>query len=161
MSDFSDALQARLSNNEELAAQRQQAEAEMERLRQEAEQAERDQDEARNARHAELAAHLKSVADQLKASKPDSFIVRTGWTESGEEFIAKLSTRQMSPKRVLFVEVDRDDDEVVARWTSDLGMAVEIWRLLEVTPAMLTEMVLHVADDAAWRGERPPAFPQA
>lgn len=160
MSDFSDALQARLSNNEELAAQRQQAEAEMERLRQEAEQAERDQDEARNARHAELATHLKSVADQLKASKPDSFIVRTGWTESGEEFIVKLSTRQMSPKRVLFVEVDRDDDEVVARWTSDLGMAVEIWRLLEVTPAMLTEMVLQVADDAAWRGERPPAFPQ-
>ena len=61
MSDFSDALQARLSNNEELAAQRQQAEAEMERLRQEAEQAERDQDEARNARHAELAAHLNDA----------------------------------------------------------------------------------------------------
>lgn len=160
MSDFSDALQARLSKNQELAAAKEEAELAMERAKAAQEEAARAQDQAKRDRHAELSAHLKAVADQLKASKPDSFIVRTGWTESGEEFIAKMTTRQMAPKRSLFVEVDRDDDEVLARWTSDVGGAIEIWRLLEVSPDMLTEMVLQVADDSAWTGSRPPAFPQ-
>ena len=161
MDDFSDALQQRLAGNAELAERRAQAEAEMDRaLVEEAERAAADA-QAITDHHALLSAHLKAVADQLKAMKPDSFIVRTGWTESGEEFIAKMTTRQMSPKRSLFVEVDRDDDEVLARWTSDIGSAIEIWRLREVTPEMLTELVLQVADDTAWTGRRPPAYPSA
>lgn len=159
MSDFEDALQQRLSSNTEMAQRRKAAEEEMDRQRAEAEARDAALDGARRARHAELAAHLQDVADRLKASAPDSFIVRTGWTESGEEFIAKLSTRQMTPKRSLFVEVDRDDDEVLARWTSGVGSAIEIWRLLEVVPQMLTDMVLQVAADEAWTGDRPPPFP--
>lgn len=157
--EFREALQQRLDANADLARRRRDAEAEMDR----ALQAQAEQDaaevEAIRAHHARLSAHLQRVADQLKASRPESFIVRTGWTQSGEEFIAKMTTRQMSPKRSLFVEVDRDDDEVLARWTSDIGNAVEIWTLREVSETMLTELVLQVADDAAWTGRRPPAFP--
>lgn len=159
--DFSDALEQRLAGNAELAQRRQEAEDEMDRarLRQEAEAVAVDR--ARSDRHGELAAHLKEVAGRLKASAPDSFIVRDGWTASGEEYVATMKTRQMDPKRELFVEIDRDDDEVLARWTSAIGNAVEVWRLLEVTPAMLTHMVLQVADDSAWTGRRPPPFPDA
>jgi hypothetical protein len=42
-----------------------------------------------------------------------------GWTQSGEEFIAKISSRTLLPARSLFVELDREDDEVLARWHSD------------------------------------------
>ncbi|MEE8602855.1 hypothetical protein [Euzebya tangerina] len=161
MSDFSDALQQRLSRNQKLAAEREQAEAEMDRVREEEAQRDAALDQAKRDRHAELSAHLQVVAEQLKASKPDSFIVRTGWSASGEEYLARMKTRQMSPKRELYVEVDRDDDEVLARWTSDIGTAIEVWRLLEVTPEMITQMVLQVADDGAWSGRRPPRFPGA
>ena len=161
MSDFSDALNQRLSQNAELAERREAAEEEMDKVRRDREAAAKALVERKRSQHATLSDHVKTVADQLKASKPESFIVRTGWTESGEEFIAKMSTRQMRPKRSLFIEVDRDDDEVLARWTSDVGSAIEIWRLLQVTPEMLTEMVLQVADDAAWAAGQPPAFPEA
>lgn len=159
MSDFSDALQQRLAANADLALKREAAEEEMDRVRRETQESAARQDQSHRDHHALLAAHVQDLGDQLKASRPDSFIVRTGWTESGEEFIVKVTTRQMSPKRSLFVEVDRDDDEVLARWNSDIGSAVEIWRLLGVTPAMLTELVLQVADDGAWTGRRPPPFP--
>ncbi len=159
MTDFSDALNQRLAENEELAKRRKDAEAEMDRIRQEEQEAAAAISQAQRDRHAELADHLKDVADQLKASAPNSFIVRSGWTESGEEFVARMKTRQMSPKRELLVEVDRDDDEVLCRWTSDLGNAVEVWRLLEMSPEMVTHMVLQVADDTAWTGRRPPPFP--
>lgn len=160
MSDFSDALNQRLSNNAEIAERREAAEEEMDKVRRDREAAAKALVERKRSQHALLSDHVKTVADQLKASKPESFIVRTGWTESGEEFIAKMSTRQMHPKRSLFIEVDRDDDEVLARWTSEVGSAIEIWRLLQVTPEMLTEMVLAVADDAVWAKGHPPAFPQ-
>jgi hypothetical protein len=161
VSDFQDALQQRLSGNVELARQRQEAEAEMDRRRREAEEAAAAVAESKREQHTLLAQHLQDVADQLKALRPESFIVRTGWTESGEEFMAKMTTRQMSPKRSLFIEVDRDDDDVLARWTSEIGNSIEIWRLHEMTEAMLTELVLQVADDTAWTGRKPPPFPTA
>lgn len=157
--DFSDALQQRLSSNAELARRRQEAEAEMDRVRHQEEAEKAELNDSNREAHATLSAHLEKLADQLKASKPDSFIVRHGWTASGEEFVASMKTRQMDPKRELFIEVDRDDDEVLVRWTSGVGNAVEVWRLLQITPAMLTALVLQVADDTAWRGTRPPSFP--
>lgn len=159
MSDFSDALNAKLSKNDQLAQRRRAAEEEMARVEREKQAAEEAAAEGRREQHATLSAHLKEVADQLKASRPESFIVRTGWTESGEEFIAKMSTRQKTPKRSLFIEVDRDDDEVLARWTSEIGNAIEIWRLGEVSTEDLTQLVLQLADDQAWMGRKPPAFP--
>lgn len=159
MSDFDDALQQRLSRNADLAQRRAEAEAELDRREQAAAAAAQADLDDRDRHHGVLAAHLAEVADRLKASAPDSFIVRQGWTESGEEFIAKMTTRQMHPKRSLFVEVDRDDDEVLARWTSELGSAIEVWRLRQVTTDMLTALVLQVADDGAWTGDRPPPFP--
>ncbi len=159
MSEFEDALEATLSRNRELEERRARAEAELERAREEEEARERQRMEDLRARHAELAEAVRDLAARLKQARPDSFIVRSGWTESGEEFIVRISTRQMRPKRVLFIEVDRDDDEVLARWTSDLGGAIEIWRLREVSREMLAQLVLQVADDEAWRGDRPPPFP--
>lgn len=161
MSDFESALQDTFARNEEIAQRREEAEAEMDRIRREEEAAREREAQARKDQHASLAAHLAALAKRLKESRPDAFIVRTGWTESGEEFIAKMTTRQMRPKRSLFVEVDHDDDEVLARWVSDVGTAVEIWRLQEITEEMLTSLVLQVADDAAWTGDRPPPFPPA
>lgn len=166
MSDFETALADQLSRNAELARQRADAEAEMDRAvaqREEAQrlQAQRNQ-EARNRRHAELAEHLGELAAKLKAASPDMFIVRTGWTQSGEEFLAKVSTRQTSPARSLLIELDRDDDEVLARWNTDIGNSVELWRLLEVTPEMLSQLVLQVADEPLWRAAgSPPAFPSS
>jgi hypothetical protein len=164
MSDFQDALKAQLARNEELAEERRRAEAEMDRVEEErrADEERRRQElaEARRQRHAELVDHLKTVSAQLKQSSPDQFIVRTGWTESGEEFIAKLSTRGLEPARSLFIELDRDDDEVLARWTSALGNSIELWRLLEVDAGMLTQLVLQVADQQLWHGRtHPPPFP--
>lgn len=164
MTDFEAALAQQLSRNADLAQRRIDAEAEMDRAKQEAEEAGRQeaarQQDERNARHAQLAEHLGEVAAKLKAASPDSFIVRTGWTASGEEFLVKISTRQTSPARSLHVEVDRDDDAVLARWNSDIGSPVEMWRLMDVTPDMLTQLVLQVADEPYWRSAKaPPAFP--
>lgn len=165
MSDFESALQAKLARNAELANQREENIAAMQRWEEEREEAEKAEQqrlhEARNARHAELAAHLQKVADQLKQSAPEAFVVRMGWTESGEEFIAKLSTRLLEPARSLLIELDRDDDEVLARWHSDVGSSLELWRLLEVDEDTVTAMVLQVADQDQWRdAKRPPPFPE-
>lgn len=164
MTDFEAALQEQLARNADLARQRQAAEEEMDRAKAAKEEQERQeaarQQEERNAHHAALAEHLGEVAAKLKAASPDTFIVRTGWTESGEEFLAKISTRQTRPARSLLVELDRDDDQVLARWNTDVGNAVELWRLLEVTPELLTRLVLQVADEPLWRrASAPPAFP--
>lgn len=166
MSDFEQDLQARLARNAELAAERARAEEEMDRARRQAEEDKRqraaEEAQARNERHATLADECQKLADQLKASAPDQFIVRTGWTSTGEEFIAKISTRQLSPARTLFIELDRDDDEVLARWTTEVGNTIELWRLLEVTPEMLGEMMLQMADQRLWdRATAPPPYPSA
>ncbi len=164
MSDFESALQAKLVRNAELAREREAAEAKMDEAKAARADADRRAAEelaaARDARHAELAAHLERVAGQLKVASPGSFVVRTGWTESGEEFIAKVSTRGLDPARSLLVELDRDDDEVLARWSTDVGNALELWRLLEVSPELLTALVLQAADQDLWRGaDAPPPFP--
>ena len=166
MTDFEDSLQARLTRNAELVAQRAEAEKEMDRAKQRAEEEERrrlaELADARNERHEQLAASCKDLADQLKASAPRQFVVRTGWTASGEEFIAKISTRQLTPARTLFIELDRDDDEVLARWTTDVGNTIELWRLLEVTDHLLGELILQIADQELWeRADAPPPFPSA
>lgn len=166
MTDFEAALADQLSRNADLVAQRHHAEAEMDRALAEREEAarakaQRDQDE-RNERHAALADHLSRVAGQLKAASPDTFIVRTGWTQSREEFRAKISTRQTRPARTLMIELDRDDDQVMARWNTDVGSSVELWRLLQVTPEMLSQLMLQVADEGVWRtGGSPPPFPSS
>ena len=165
MSDFEQSLQARLARNAELAADRAKAEEEMDRARAEAEERERQRQAelaaARNDRHAELTTACQNLVDQLKASAPEQFVVRTGWTSTGEEYIAKISTRRLHPARTLFIELDRDDDEVLARWTSDVGNTIELWRLMEVTPEMLGEMLLQIADQAAWEGATaPPPYPR-
>ena len=164
MSDFKDALQARLARNQELAEERARAEREMDRTDQERkaaeERARQERLEAQRLRHAELVEHLQTVAAQLKESSPGEFIVRAGWTETGEEFVARLSTRGLEPSRTLLIELDRDDDEVLARWTSALGNSIELWRLLDVDASMLTELVLQIADQQLWHGrESPPPFP--
>lgn len=164
MSDFEAALAEQLARNAEHAEERAAAEAELDRIAaqreaSEREEAQRRQDE-RNARHAELAEHLAAVSAKLKAASPEQFIVRTGWTQTGEEFLAKISTRQTTPARSLLIELDRDDDQVMARWNTDIGNAVELWRLLDVTPMLLTRLVLQVADAQLWHAaDGPPAFP--
>lgn len=164
MTDFEQSLQARLARNAEIAAERAKAEEEMDRARQQAEERQREHEQqlarSRNERHAELAEACQHLVDQLKASAPDQFVVRTGWTSTGEEYIAKISTRQLRPARTLFIELDRDDDEVLARWTTDVGNTLELWRLLEVTSAMLGAMLLQIADQELWdRATAPPPFP--
>lgn len=164
MNDFESALEAKLARNAEIAKDRADNEAAMkqwEAQREADRRAEEQQlQQERDDRHAELARHLERVAAQLKQSAPESFVVRMGWTESGEEFVAKLSTRLLEPARSLLIELDRDDDEVLARWNSDIGSSLELWRLLEVDTAILTELVLQVADQDLWRAaDRPPAFP--
>lgn len=165
MTDFERDLQARLARNAELAAERARAEEEMNRAREAAVEEERQRQAElateRAERHAELSKACQSLVDQLKATAPEQFVARTGWTSTGEEYIAKISTRQLRPARTLFIELDRDDDEVLARWTSDVGNTIELWRLLEVTPEMLGEMVLQVADQELWdRATAPPPYPK-
>ena len=165
MVDFEAALRAKLERNAELAQERERAEEEMDRLAQEQAaariRAEHERREAQMARHRELVEALQAAANHLKAADPDTFVVRLGWTESRQEFIAKISTRQVHPARSLFVALDRDDDEVLVRWHSDLGNALELWRLLEVQPAVIDQLVLQVADQDMWRGlDRPPGFPR-
>ena len=66
----------------------------------------------------------------------------------------------MAPARTLSLELDRDDDEVFARWRSDVGDSLEMWRLLEFSTDMLSELVLQVVDQELWRGRTsPPPFP--
>ncbi len=163
--DFETALRARIARNAELAAERARAEHEMDRAVEEAAaRAERERAElaaAQRERHAQLVEALSAAARGLKEADPEGFIVRLGWTQSGEEFIAKISTRLVEPARSLLIELDRDDDEVLARWRSDLGNALELWRLLEVEPPLLQQLVLQVADQELWRGaDRPPPFPE-
>lgn len=164
MSDFEAALEAKLARNAELARQREEAEREMDRLEarqaEEARRREVEAGQARRAHHGELVEALSRAAERLRAASPDDFVVRLGWTESGEEFIAKISTRRLDPARSLLVELDRDDDEVLARWSSAAGNAIELWRLLEVAPELVQELVLQVADQQLWRGRSsPPPFP--
>jgi hypothetical protein len=164
MNDFERALQEKIARNAELAAQRRAAEHEMDRLEQDREaQARRREAElhaARLTRHAELVEVIQDLTRQLRAASPEAFVVRAGWSASGEEFITKISTRLLEPARSLFVELDRDDDEVLVRWRSDVGSALELWRLLEVSPELLHELILQVADQDLWRSAtRPPAFP--
>lgn len=164
MTDFEAALAEQLTRNAELAQQRVEAEAEMDRAAEKRQEAQRQEDarqqELRNAHHAKLAEHLSELAKQLKGASPDAFIVRSGWTASREEYLVKISTRQTTPARSLHLEVDRDDDAVLARWNSDVGNPVEMWRLLEVTPDMLTQLVLQITDEPYWRtATAPPPFP--
>lgn len=165
MSDFEDALAAKLARNAEIAQQRQENVAAMARYEQEqAEEAEREAERLRvqrRTRHGELVDALTKAAQGLKSASPEDFVVRLGWTQSGEEFIAKISTRLMEPARSLLIELDRDDDEVLARWHSDVGNSLELWRLLDVDPSLLHELVLQVADQDLWRQQTrsPPPFP--
>jgi hypothetical protein len=166
MSDFEAALRDRLARNSELAKQRAEAEQLMVQAERDAEERARREEEqrrqARSERHAELVESLTAAARHLKAADPEGFIVRLGWTESREEFIAKISSRLLYPSRSLFVELDRDDDEVLVRWHSDVGNALELWRLLDVGPELMQELVLQVADQELWRGrDNPPPFPGA
>jgi len=164
MTDFQTELAARLARNAELARERAEAEAEMDRVERERAESEvrraAELAQARIDRHAELVQQLTAVANGLKAASPDEFIVRLGWTSSGEEFLARIATRKLSPARSLLVELDRDDDEVLARWRSDVGDTLELWRLLEVDGPLLAELVLQVADQELWKGRTsPPPFP--
>ena len=166
MTDFEAALRDQLAANAELAQRRAAAEQEMDRARQaalddEREQARREQ-EARHARHAELAELLGRLSAQIKAAAPDTYIVRSGWSETGEEFRAKISTRKTSPARSLLVDLDRDDDQVMVRWNTEVGDTVELWRLLDFTPELLTRLLLQIGDQSLWdRASSPPAFPSA
>jgi hypothetical protein len=166
MSDFESALKAKLDRNAELAQQREEAEREMDRAKAAREEADQrhavGQADARKTRHAELATHLERLAGQLKEASGEQFVLRTAWTQSSEEFITKISTRGLNPARSLFIELDRDDDEVLVRWTSDVGNSLELWRLLEVNPDHLTQLLLQVADQDLWRNAAsPPPFPGA
>lgn len=164
MTDFQDALRARLQRNEEIAREREAAERKMDRVKvrqtEEAERRRREAEQARAERHAELVEHLQGLMRELVAAAPQQLDARAGWTQSGEEFVAKFATVQLQPRRSLLIELDRDDDEVLARWSSQMGDTVEMWRLSEFTREMLGELVLQVIDDELWRGRtRPPEFP--
>lgn len=165
MAGFEDALQARLDNNERLAQQRARAEEEMDRAaeraaeqeRREAEERRRQQDE----RHAELTGRLEELVGAIREKAPH-IDVRAGWSRSGEEYLAKFTTTQKRPRRSLTIELDRDDDEVLARWHSAVGDSLELWHLLEFEVEMLEQLVLQVIDDELWStAQRPPDFPGA
>lgn len=164
MDDFRDALQQTLARNAQVETERREAEqerlrAEEERQQQEEEQRRREQ-ELRNTRHADLVEHLQELLSGLSDTAGEHVVVRGGWTESGEEYVVKMSSVRMRPRRSLFLEIDRDDDEVLARWSSDVGHSVEMWRLGEVSTDMLTGLVLTLMDHQAWvDADRPPPFP--
>lgn len=164
MADFQDSLQAKLERNAALGHARQDAEAKMDEAKAAAEERARQESaaevRAQRERHAELATHLQSLIDQLEAAGDSSFVVRSGWTASGEEFVAKFTTRGLTPARSLLIELDRDDDEVLARWHSDLGDSLELYHLLEVDGGMLGELVLQLVDQEHWtRADKTPPFP--
>lgn len=163
MDDFEERLRAKLERNVEVDEERERARQEFEEY--EAQRAadeqerERRAEEVRHESHADLVDHLEELIGTVQGSS-DDVIVRAGWSDSGEEFVAELSTVQLDPARTLFIELDRDDDEVLARWTSDEGEAVEIWRLHEFDADMLQELVLQVIDQELWApGSGTPAFP--
>lgn len=165
LDEFHDALKQTLARNEAVERERRE---EVEQRRREEEQQRAAEQERRRAeqarrdtRHGELVQHLEALLRDLIETAPDRFVARGGWTESGEEYVVKVGTVQMRPRRSLFLEIDRDDDEVLARWSSDIGESIEMWRLLEVEPAMLTRLLLQLADHEAWLdADRPPAFPR-
>lgn len=164
MSDFEAALASRLARNAELAAEREETERAVAEAEQRATQEAAAAAEARRIeseeRHAELVDALRASAEHLKAADPAGFVVRLGWTETHQEFLAKVSTRLVEPARSLLIELDRDDDEVLVRWNSDVGNALELWRLLEVEPALIQELILQIADQEHWaRASGPPPFP--
>lgn len=165
MTDFDAALRAKLARNSELdQARREREQEEAQRRQQELEAIEAEKEalvQAHEDRHRELVERLSSAAQRLKEAAPESFVVRLGHTERQEEFLAKISTRLMEPARSLLVEVDLHDDVVLARWQSDVGSALELWRLLEVDPDLMDELVLQVADQESWQDRRPPPFPRS
>lgn len=162
--DFENTLKAKLERNVEVARARQEAERELARReadrRAEEERRRQEQAAARDARHEKLVDHLQVLVGRLEEQATESVDARIGWTASGEEFVAKLTTVQLRPKRSLLIELDRDDDEVLARWHSDVGNAVEMWRLSGFTPEMLTRLVLQLVDEELWHGRTTtPPFP--
>ena len=164
MADFEDQLRAKLERNVEIDEERQAAREEFERHQADREaerqRAEREEAAARDQRHRELVERLDQLIGSVQATSAEEVVVRAGWSDSGEEYVAELATVQLDPSRSLFVELDRDDDEVLARWTSSEGDAVEIWRLLEFDPAMLEELILQLVDQDLWRpGAGTPDFP--
>lgn len=164
MSEFEEALRGRLARNEELAEERREAEEEMDRVVEERRRRERERRERakedRREHHATLAGHLQQVMAGLEENATEQVTVRAGWTESGEEFVAKLQTVGMDPRRSLLLELDRDDDEVLARWRSGIGDSVERYRLGQVDTDTIDELVLALVDQSLWQTRQgPPAFP--
>lgn len=164
MADFEDQLRAKLERNTEVDEERQAAREEFERheaeREAEAERREREQRSAREQRHTELVERLEQLIGTVQRTSPENVVARAGWSDSGQEYVAELATVQLDPSRTLFVELDRDDDEVLARWTSSEGDAVEIWRLLDFDPGMLEELILQLIDQELWRpGGGTPDFP--
>lgn len=165
MSDFDAALRQRLERNERLAEARARAEEEMdqaaERLAEQVEQENREERARQDQRHAELSERLVQLVATVRGAAPH-VDVRAGWSASGEEYLAKFTTTGIRPRRALTLELDRDDDEVLARWHSAVGDTLEIWHLLEFDLVMLEELVLQVIDDDLWHGRGdPPPFPGA
>lgn len=163
MSDFEDALRARLARNEQLADERSRAEEEMdlalERAREQAEREAQELRTRRDARHAELAERLEQLVATVRDAAPD-VDVRAFWSRSGEEYLARFATPTKTTRRSLSIELDRDDDEVLARWHSLVGQSLEMWHLLEFDTSMLERLVLQVIDDDLWSGrDEPPPFP--
>ena len=163
MTDFDDRLRERLARNERLAEERSYAEEEMNRAAERAEEeAAREAAELRerqDARHAALAERLTELVETVRQTAPN-VTVRAGWSASGEEFLAKLTTHRTRPDRSLSITLDRDDDQVLARWRSSVGESLELYHLLEFDTSMLEELVLQVIDDEAWAGRTtPPLFP--
>lgn len=163
MSDFDERLRERLDRNQQLAEERAHAETEMdaaaeraaERVARDAEDVRRRQDE----RHAELAERLTALVDHVRDAVED-ITVRAGWSASGEEYLARFATIDARPRRALSIELDRDDDEVLARWHSAVGDSMELYHLLEFDTGMLEELVLQVLDDGLWGDlKSPPGFP--
>lgn len=164
MSDFKDALQAQLERNARIEAERRRVDEELDRREEEleADRRQREQEAARrrDERHAQLADHLERLAQDLQNAEDAPVVVRAGWSTTGEEYVADFQSVQLRPKRSLLLEIDRDDDEVLARWRSDVGDALELYRLLEVSPQMLTDLVLKLVDQGYWRSaDAPPDFP--
>ncbi len=163
MSEFEDRLRERLERNQRLAEERSHAEKEMdraaERAREEAAREAKEKRERQDARHAELAERLTGLVGRLRDSVPN-LTVRAGWSASGEEFLAKFATVRTRPERALSIVVDRDDDQVIVRWNSDLGDSMELYHLLEFDTDMLEEVVLQAIDDDLWSSRStPPVFP--
>jgi hypothetical protein len=165
MSEFEDRLRERLERNANLADERARAEGEMDRAKERAAELaaaeEAELRERQRARHGELAERLKALVDTLRSSG-QGLDARAGWSASGEEYLVRLAKREPWPGRALSIELDRDDDEVLARWHSDVGNTLELWRLLEFDSSMLEQLVLQVVDDELWRERSaPPPFPRA